>query len=99
MTTITNHIQYGSGFTSSMPFNFYLLLYACTVVLPCFVASIKGAKIFGGCLLVSLILTYVFMIEAFTSVWCFCAAILSVIVLWTMLVSRDGGARANERKV
>lgn len=78
---IANHIDYGSGFTSGISFNLYLFIYACTTVLPCFIASFKWCKIFGVVLLISLIFTYVFIVEAFTSVWCFFAAILSVFIL------------------
>lgn len=81
MAIISAHIEYGAGYTTNIPLILYVFIYACATIFPCFIASIKWSKILGVYLLISLIFTYVFMIEALTSVWCFFAAILSCIIL------------------
>lgn len=83
MTIIANHVRYGFGFPNldAALRDLYLLIYACTTVLPFFIASLRGSKLYGVLLLASLIVTYIFIAEAFMSVWCFFAAVLSLGVI------------------
>lgn len=84
MTLIDNHVRYGFGFPdiNAGLNDLYLFIYACTTVLPFFIASLRWCKLYGVLLFVSLITTYVFMLEAFMSVWCFFAALLSLGVIF-----------------
>ena len=82
MTIISNHLEYGVGFPERASMYLYLFVYACTTILPCFISSLKLSNIFGFALLGSLIFTQIFMAKGFTSVWCFFAAILSIIILF-----------------
>ncbi|MEW5839174.1 MAG: DUF6629 family protein [Pseudomonadota bacterium] len=55
--------------------------YALVIVLPLIVASTPNLRIFGGLIALSLILSALYFDYAFTSVWCFFAAILSGFIL------------------
>src|SRR5579862_8446929 len=59
----------------------YLPTYVIPAVVPFFVSTMRKAKIMGAVLTASLLLTFVIEREALTSVWCFFAAILSVVIV------------------
>ncbi|WP_137699641.1 DUF6629 family protein [Marimonas lutisalis] len=53
------------------------VFYAVIVVAALFLSTDRRIQVFGGLILVSLLLTYAFFAYAFISVWCFFAAVLS----------------------
>jgi hypothetical protein len=61
------------------------LLYAAIICLPLLASSATLVKIFGILISLSVGLTFAFATYAFTSVWCFFAAVLSV---WIAVVMR-----------
>ena len=65
----------------------YLPGYVLPTVVPFFVSTISRAKIMGTVLVLSLLATFVIERQALTSVWCFFAAILSVLIV--LSISRD----------
>jgi hypothetical protein len=56
------------------------LMYCTTTVLPLFVSSIRYTKLLGVILSIWLLVSYVFYSMAFPSVWCFFAAVSSIII-------------------
>ena len=62
----------------------YLPGYVLPTVVPFFVSTISRAKLMGTVLIVSLLATFLIERQALTSVWCFFAAILSVIVVLSL---------------
>ena len=75
---VCNSVAY---YVESTNNNIYLLLiYAFTVMAPCFISTISRAKIFGVVLLISWFISCLEYSYAFTSVWCFFAAILSSVI-------------------
>jgi uncharacterized membrane protein len=72
-----NHI----GGDNSLLNGLLLLAYVISTVTPFFVSSTTMVRTIGGAFLVSLIVTLVIERSALTSVWCFCAALLSVLIL------------------
>lgn len=60
---------------------YFLLIYLIPVILPFFVSSEKNIWIFGIAGLLSCALTYYFWFKCFLSVWCFFAAVLSVLLI------------------
>jgi hypothetical protein len=74
------HYIYGmpGGSATHVP---YLLLYAVATLLPFFFVTLPLGRIIGAVLLVALATTAVMRRAALTSVWCFFAAILSVLVV------------------
>jgi hypothetical protein len=59
----------------------YLPAYVVPSLLPFFVSTMSKAKLMGVVLTVALIATFLIKREALTSVWCFFAAIFSVVVV------------------
>jgi hypothetical protein len=65
--------------------NIYLLfVYAFTVMAPCFISTISRAKIFGIALFISWAISCLAYSYAFTSAWCFFAAILSSLIYFLL---------------
>jgi len=65
----------------------YLPGYVLPTVVPFFISTIDKAKLMGTVLVVSLLATFLIQREALTSVWCFFAAILSVLIV--LSISKD----------
>jgi hypothetical protein len=59
----------------------YLPTYVIPAVVPFFVSTMRKAKIMGGALTASLLLTFIIERQALTSVWCFFAATLSIVIV------------------
>ena len=80
-----HHIQYSLNFPMAFAW-FSGVVYFIPTVLPPFVSSIKRMQILGLTILTSYLITTVFFHEYLISIWCFFAAVLSVIVLSIMHV-------------
>ncbi|HSY39742.1 MAG TPA: DUF6629 family protein [Polyangia bacterium] len=65
----------------------YLPGYVLPTVVPFFVSTISRAKLMGTVLVLSLLATFLIERQALTSVWCFFAAILSVLIV--VSIGRD----------
>jgi hypothetical protein len=65
----------------------YLPGYVLPTVVPFFVSTISRAKVMGTVLVLSLLATVMIERQALTSVWCFFAAILSVLIV--LSISKD----------
>lgn len=74
------HIHYEVEYPFELP---YLkgIPYFIAVVLPQFISSIKRMKLFGVAIILSFIVTNIYFEENVVSVWCFFAAIISIIVI------------------
>jgi hypothetical protein len=59
----------------------YLPGYVLPTVVPFFISTISRAKVMGAVLVLSLLATFLIERQALTSVWCFFAAILSVLIV------------------
>jgi hypothetical protein len=59
-----------------------LVVYATTVLTPFFVVSLPGASFIGLLIGLSCIIAWFIWCAAFTSIWCFFAALLSVFILF-----------------
>lgn len=71
---VKSHLVYDS--------NIYTLkyLYALIILIPFFLSSYKGIKVFGSLVLCSFLIANYFYEYAFLSVWCFCAATISLVL-------------------
>ncbi len=65
----------------------YLPGYVLPTVVPFFISTISRAKVMGTVLVLSLLATFLIERQALTSVWCFFAAILSVLIV--LSISKD----------
>lgn len=81
------HIQYLDTFPS--PFvDIALVLYLASTIVPLFVSSVKRMWLFGAMIAVAYIVTAVFFQGYLTSVWCFFAAALSMMIYWILRGTR-----------
>lgn len=88
-----HHIQY--RIDSPLPFRRITdVAYVLVTVLPPFVSSIKLMRWIGLILLASLVVSKIFFYQTFISVWCFFAALMSVLVV--LIVMRDNHRTALE---
>lgn len=78
-----------------VPYSVIRVIYAGIVCLPLLMSSDKHIRIFGVIITLSVIAGFAFAHYAFTSVWCFMAAIVSSYLL---LVMADVSRRANRVK-
>jgi hypothetical protein len=74
-----NHIQYISDYPESLAGPVFIIYFVASLT-PLFISSVKGTKLFGALLFVSALVTIIAFMEYLTSVWCFFAAVLSVVV-------------------
>lgn len=64
-------------------------LYVFGTVAPFFISSRKHMWLFGAGLLIAYAITFLFYYTAFTSVWCFLAALLSMLSLWIIYTNQQ----------
>ncbi|APV43692.1 hypothetical protein Dform_00332 [Dehalogenimonas formicexedens] len=82
-----SHIQYNNSFPTS--WGLIPILYGISVILPLWVSSVKHVWLLGLAIAVSLMVTVIFYTQYVTSVWCFFAALMSVIIIWILRTSRN----------
>lgn len=82
-------IAYNVTGTTAMPYLIALVLYNVAAVLPTFVSSIRYGSFFGSLLLISLVVSHIVKYESFGSVWCFFAAILSILIVVEIVVDQE----------
>jgi hypothetical protein len=85
---ITYDFSVGVGDGTPIP----LVAYFIPTIVPFFVSTLALSRLMGGVLVASVIATYVAQRSALTSIWCFCAAILSGLIF--AMVTREQPARA-----
>jgi hypothetical protein len=87
------HIQYIDNFPWPLVSIIFIFYFASTVA-PLFVSSIRRAWLFGILITISYIVTRIFYAQYVTSVWCFFAALLSVVIYWILRGSRTDTSQA-----
>lgn len=73
------HIQYINGFPYILGFVAFGI-YVLATIIPLFISSVKKMKLFAWLIFISCFITGIFYKEYLTSVWCFFAAIISIVV-------------------
>ena len=76
-----NHIQYISDFPESLAVPVFIIYFLAGVP-PLFISSIKSTRLLGALMFIASVVTGIFYVEYLTSVWCFFAAGVSVVVYW-----------------
>lgn len=74
------------------------VIYAAVICLPLFASTAPGVRVFGVLVTLSVLLTFLFATYAFTSIWCYLAAVVSayIAVLMFRLRSPVGARRIIE---
>jgi hypothetical protein len=78
-----HHIQYISDYPESLAVPVFFV-YFIAAVTPLFLSSIKRTRLLGVLMFLSCLVTAIFFFQYLTSVWCFFAAIISVVVVWIL---------------
>jgi hypothetical protein len=86
ITVEQRHIVYSFGETVSDWLSIlFLCVYALATVVPFFLSSEKKLRLFGAALFASALITYSVWQMAFTSVWCFFSAFLSLSIYFIVI--------------
>jgi len=80
---IKYHIHYKNNFPEKLS-NAAFVIYLLATIVPLFVSSIKRMRLFGYLLIFSCAVTAIFFTQYLTSVWCFFAALISVVIFWIL---------------
>lgn len=78
-----HHIRYISDFPESLAVPVFIV-YFIAVITPLFIAKNTRTRILGVLMFLACAVTAVFFFHYLTSVWCFFAAIISVVVYWIL---------------
>ena len=81
------HIQYHTGFPKSLALVTFAI-YLTVTITPLFISSIKKTHLMGILMFLSCAVTAIFFTQFLTSVWCFFAAIISVVIFWILRDSK-----------
>ena len=82
------HIQYINDF----PLNLGMIafgVYVIATMVPLFISSVRGMNLFGILIMLSCLVTGIFYKEYLTSVWCFFAALISVVIYRIVALSNE----------
>ena len=77
------HIQYDTGFPRSLAMVAFLFYLTATIP-PLFISSTRRMYLFGILATISCFVTGIFYTQYLTSVWCFFAALISVVIYWIL---------------
>ncbi len=81
------HIQYIHEFPLTLA-KIASLFYGASTVAPLFVSSVRRMRLAGILIAVSWIVTAIFFVGYMISVWCFFAALISVVIYWILSESQ-----------
>jgi hypothetical protein len=85
-------VHYSIGYPVDR-FHLYGLFYFVPTVVPLFLSSVKRIKLFGLVMLASYIVTHIFFRENVISVWCFFAALISIVIIVVIIKANKGLVR------
>lgn len=77
------HINYVNDYPGVLV-EIAFMIYLAVTIIPLFVSSVKRMWIFGILISVSCLMTGVFFTQYLTSVWCFFAALISIVIYWIL---------------
>lgn len=84
---VNYHIQYNNDFPIAFR-NLAFAVYLLATITPLFVSSIKKMHYLGGLMFLSCLISALFFMQYLTSVWCFFAAFISVVIFWILKDSK-----------
>jgi hypothetical protein len=78
------HIQYIDKFPV-IPVRIALIFYLVSTIAPLYISSVKRMWLFGLLITVSYTISSIFFAQYLTSVWCFFAALISIVIYWVLI--------------
>ena len=91
------HILYRTDFPESLS-NPVFIIYLISSITPLFISTNKKMRIMAILMMLSCLLAAIFYKEYLTSVWCFFAALISVVIYWIILDSRRAFALSGQKE-
>jgi hypothetical protein len=88
------HIRYLGDFPKVLR-NPAFAVYIIATIPPFFVSSVRRMPIMGALVFLSCLLTGIFYKEYLTSVWCFFAALISVVIYWILVGTEEKAGESN----
>jgi len=89
------HIEYKTTFPDSFA-NLAFIVYLIVTIIPLFVSGIKRTHLLAILMFLSCLVTAIFFTQYLISVWCFFAALISVLIFWIL---RDSKKEFNFKKL
>jgi hypothetical protein len=77
------HIEYNTDFPDSFAILAFLV-YLVVTIAPLFVSGVKRTHLLGILMFISCLITVIFFTQYLISVWCFFAALISMVVFWIL---------------
>ena len=84
---VNYHIQYNNDFPIAFR-NMAFAVYLIATIAPLFVSSIKRMHYLGCLMFLSCLISALFFMQYLTSVWCFFAAFISMVIFWILKDSK-----------
>ena len=81
------HILYSNDFPRALS-NPAFIIYLFVTITPLFISGVKKTWLMGILMTLSCLVTAIFFTQFLTSVWCFFAALISVVVFWILSDSK-----------
>lgn len=78
-----HHIKYGGELPKSIMLTAFFIYLTATIV-PLFISNVRRMKVMAILIFLSLVVSGIFYKEYLTSVWCFFAALISVVIFWIL---------------
>ncbi len=82
------HIMYAENFPK-LWMNVFYPLYVLATIAPLFVSSVRRMWVFGVLICIAYLVASLFFSQYLISVWCFFAAIISVVIYWILASSQQ----------
>ncbi len=91
------HIEYLQNFPNAIQLPAFAI-YLFASITPLFISSIKRTHLMGILMSLSCLVSIIFFTQYLTSVWCFFAAFISLIILWILRDAKKVHVRDNKAK-
>lgn len=82
-----HHIKYVGDFPRTYATTAFIAYLVATLI-PLFLSSVRRMWLLGVLMALSCLVTGIFFKEYLTSVWCFFAAVISIVILWIIVTDR-----------
>jgi|WetSurMetagenome_2_1015567.scaffolds.fasta_scaffold00011_73 hypothetical protein len=92
------HIQYSGEFPQKLMLPAFLL-YITVTVAPLFISTVRGMYVMGILMFTGCVVSVIFYTQNVTSVWCFFAALMSIIILWILKYKSKAAAKGDKEDI
>ena len=76
-----HHIRYDTDYPDSLAVPVFIIYFVASLT-PLFLSSLKRTRVVGVLMFLSAVVTLILFMDYLTSVWCFFAAVISIVIYW-----------------